>query len=147
MCLHWKCTLIYRPLCYPFVIPCLFPFQRLKFCYKLILLIIRILEKQNSMSDELGRDGATVSMLQRKHNNFLQDLQSLQVIIYLVSILLSYYLSWYPIFYLAFWVSKLQRKHDNFLQDLQSLQVIIYLVSILLSYYISCYITIYLLIG
>merc|ERR1719187_1845128 len=38
----------------------------------------RILEKQNSMSDELGRDGATVSMLQRKHHNFLQDLQSLQ---------------------------------------------------------------------
>merc|ERR1712142_303034 len=38
----------------------------------------RILEKQNSMSDELGRDGATVSMLQRKHQNFLQDLQSLQ---------------------------------------------------------------------
>jgi len=30
------------------------------------------------MSDELGRDGATVSMLQRKHHNFLQDLQSLQ---------------------------------------------------------------------
>ena len=39
----------------------------------------RILEKQNSMSDELGRDGATVSMLQRKHHNFLQDLMSLQV--------------------------------------------------------------------
>merc|ERR1712012_1376832 len=38
----------------------------------------RILEKQNSMSDELGRDGATVSMLQRKHQNFLQDLQGLQ---------------------------------------------------------------------
>merc|ERR1712158_271920 len=38
----------------------------------------RILEKQNSMSDELGRDGATVSMLQRKHQNFLQDLHSLQ---------------------------------------------------------------------
>merc|ERR1712013_386920 len=33
----------------------------------------RILEKQNSMSDELGRDGASVSMLQRKHQNFLQD--------------------------------------------------------------------------
>ncbi|XP_023337071.1 spectrin beta chain isoform X7 [Eurytemora carolleeae] len=39
----------------------------------------RILEKQNSMSDELGRDGATVSMLQRKHHNFLQDLMSLLV--------------------------------------------------------------------
>ena len=30
------------------------------------------------MSDELGRDGATVSMLQRKHQNFLQDLSTLQ---------------------------------------------------------------------
>lgn len=39
----------------------------------------RILEKQNSMSDELGRDGATVSMLMRKHLNFIQDLQTLQV--------------------------------------------------------------------
>merc|ERR1712012_71435 len=38
----------------------------------------RILEKQNSMSDELGRDGATVAMLQRKHQNFLQDLSTLQ---------------------------------------------------------------------
>jgi len=38
----------------------------------------RILEKQNSMSDELGRDGATVSMLQRKHQNFTQDLSTLQ---------------------------------------------------------------------
>merc|ERR1719429_40044 len=38
----------------------------------------RIMEKQNSMSDELGRDGATVSMLQRKHQNFLQDLSTLQ---------------------------------------------------------------------
>merc|ERR1711970_344732 len=38
----------------------------------------RILEKQNSMSDELGRDGASVSMLQRKHQNFLQDLSTLQ---------------------------------------------------------------------
>merc|ERR1719362_444118 len=38
----------------------------------------RILEKQNSMSDELGRDGATVSMLLRKHQNFLQDLSTLQ---------------------------------------------------------------------
>merc|ERR1740128_526371 len=38
----------------------------------------RILEKQNSMSDELGRDGASVSALQRKHQNFLQDLASLQ---------------------------------------------------------------------
>merc|ERR1719297_515917 len=38
----------------------------------------RILEKQNSMSDELGRDGASVSALQRKDQNFLQDLHSLQ---------------------------------------------------------------------
>ena len=38
----------------------------------------KILEKQISMSDELGRDGATVSMLQRKHHNFLQDLSTLQ---------------------------------------------------------------------
>merc|ERR1719412_1581369 len=38
----------------------------------------RILEKQNSMSDELGRNGATVSMLQRKHQNFIQDLSTLQ---------------------------------------------------------------------
>jgi len=38
----------------------------------------RILEKQNSMSDELGRDGGSVSMLQRKHQNFIQDLHSLQ---------------------------------------------------------------------
>ena len=30
------------------------------------------------MSDELGRDGASVSMLQRKHQNFLQDLSTLQ---------------------------------------------------------------------
>merc|ERR1711884_144694 len=33
----------------------------------------RILEKQNSMSDELGRDGASVSALQRKHQHFLQS--------------------------------------------------------------------------
>ena len=30
------------------------------------------------MSDELGRDGASVSMLQRKHQNFLQDLSTPQ---------------------------------------------------------------------
>jgi hypothetical protein len=39
----------------------------------------RIAEKKNSMSEELGRDGATVSLLQRKHQNFQQDLQTLQV--------------------------------------------------------------------
>lgn len=38
----------------------------------------RILEKQHSMSDELGRDAGSVSALQRKHQNFLQDLLSLQ---------------------------------------------------------------------
>merc|ERR550539_2238559 len=35
----------------------------------------RILEKKNSMPDELGRDGGSVSALQRKHANFVQDLQ------------------------------------------------------------------------
>ena len=39
----------------------------------------RILEKQHSMSDELGRDSGSVSALLRKHQNFLQDLQGLQV--------------------------------------------------------------------
>ena len=38
----------------------------------------RILEKQNSKSDELGMDGASVSMLQRKHQNFQQHLSTLQ---------------------------------------------------------------------
>ncbi|XP_071744788.1 spectrin beta chain isoform X3 [Lepeophtheirus salmonis] len=38
----------------------------------------RILEKQNSMSDELGRDAGSVSALLRKHQNFGQDLQGLQ---------------------------------------------------------------------
>ncbi|GLH07508.1 Spectrin beta chain [Gryllus bimaculatus] len=38
----------------------------------------RILEKQHSMSDELGRDPGSVSALQRKHQGFLQDLQTLQ---------------------------------------------------------------------
>ncbi|XP_049795155.1 spectrin beta chain isoform X2 [Schistocerca nitens] len=37
----------------------------------------RILEKQNSMSEELGRDAGQVSALQRKHHTFLQDLQTL----------------------------------------------------------------------
>ena len=35
----------------------------------------RILEKENSMSEELGRDSGSVSALLRKHQNFLQDLQ------------------------------------------------------------------------
>ncbi|PSN56235.1 Spectrin beta chain [Blattella germanica] len=39
----------------------------------------RILEKQHSMSDELGRDAGSVSALQRKHQNFLQDLVTLQL--------------------------------------------------------------------
>ncbi|CAB4064554.1 SPTB [Lepeophtheirus salmonis] len=38
----------------------------------------RILEKKNSMSDELGRDAGSVSALLRKHPNFGQDLQGLQ---------------------------------------------------------------------
>jgi len=38
----------------------------------------RILEKQNSMPDEVGRDTGSVSALQRKHTNFIQDLQGLQ---------------------------------------------------------------------
>ena len=37
----------------------------------------RILEKQHSMSDELGRDAGGVSGLLRKHQNFVQDVQSL----------------------------------------------------------------------
>ncbi|GFY53200.1 spectrin beta chain [Trichonephila inaurata madagascariensis] len=40
-------------------------------------LLGRILEKQNSMSDELGKDGVSVSILQRKHANFENDLQTL----------------------------------------------------------------------
>merc|ERR1711899_466555 len=38
----------------------------------------RILEKENAMSEELGRDSGSVSALLRKHQNFLQDLQGLQ---------------------------------------------------------------------
>merc|ERR1712079_284432 len=38
----------------------------------------RIFEKKNSMPDELGRDGGSVSALQRKHANFIQDLQGLE---------------------------------------------------------------------
>ncbi|XP_039294197.1 spectrin beta chain isoform X2 [Nilaparvata lugens] len=38
----------------------------------------RISEKQHAMSDELGRDAGSVSTLQRKHQNFLQDLLTLQ---------------------------------------------------------------------
>lgn len=38
----------------------------------------RISEKQHAMSDELGRDAGSVSALQRKHQNFLQDLLTLQ---------------------------------------------------------------------
>ncbi|RWS10326.1 spectrin beta chain-like protein [Dinothrombium tinctorium] len=37
----------------------------------------RIVEKQNSMSDELGRDAQSVFALQRKHGNFEHDLQTL----------------------------------------------------------------------
>ena len=38
----------------------------------------RILEKQHSMSDELGRDATAVSGLLRKHQNFAQDMNSLE---------------------------------------------------------------------
>lgn len=38
----------------------------------------RILEKQNALSNELGRDAGTVHTLVRKHQNFLQDLQTLE---------------------------------------------------------------------
>jgi spectrin beta len=38
----------------------------------------RCLEKQHGISDELGRDAGSVSALQRKHQNFKQDLLSLQ---------------------------------------------------------------------
>lgn len=41
-------------------------------------ILSRIVEKQVSMSDELGRDAGSVNGLQRKHQNFLQDLQTLQ---------------------------------------------------------------------
>lgn len=38
----------------------------------------RILERQHGVSDELGRDAGSVSTLQRKHQNFMQDLLTLQ---------------------------------------------------------------------
>ncbi|CAH1390274.1 unnamed protein product [Nezara viridula] len=38
----------------------------------------RISEKQHGMSEELGRDAGSVSVLQRKHQGFMQDLQTLQ---------------------------------------------------------------------
>ena len=41
-------------------------------------ILSRILEKQHGVSDELGRDAGSVSALQRKHQNFLQDLLTLQ---------------------------------------------------------------------
>jgi spectrin beta len=37
----------------------------------------RIIEKQHGVSDELGRDAGSVSTLQRKHQNFIQDLMTL----------------------------------------------------------------------
>ncbi|XP_013782687.1 spectrin beta chain-like isoform X2 [Limulus polyphemus] len=39
----------------------------------------RILEKQNALSDELGRDAVGVFNLQRKHANFENDLQTLEI--------------------------------------------------------------------
>lgn len=41
-------------------------------------ILSRILERQHGVSDELGRDAGSVSALQRKHQNFLQDLLTLQ---------------------------------------------------------------------
>ncbi|XP_077282982.1 spectrin beta chain isoform X2 [Arctopsyche grandis] len=38
----------------------------------------RIVERQRGVSDELGRDAASVSALQRKHQNFITDLTTLQ---------------------------------------------------------------------
>ncbi|KAL5276086.1 SPTBN1 family protein [Megaselia abdita] len=37
----------------------------------------RIIERQHGVSDELGRDAGSVSALQRKHNNFMQDQSTL----------------------------------------------------------------------
>uniref|UniRef100_A0A336LM29 Spectrin beta chain n=1 Tax=Culicoides sonorensis TaxID=179676 RepID=A0A336LM29_CULSO len=37
----------------------------------------RIIEKQHAVSDELGRDAGSISTLQRKHQNFIQDLMTL----------------------------------------------------------------------
>ncbi|XP_076360233.1 spectrin beta chain-like isoform X3 [Tachypleus tridentatus] len=39
----------------------------------------RILEKQNAISDELGRDAVSVSNLLRKHGSFEHDLQTLEI--------------------------------------------------------------------
>lgn len=40
-------------------------------------ILSRIIEKQHAVSDELGRDAGSVSALQRKHQNFIQDLMTL----------------------------------------------------------------------
>ncbi|XP_022245252.1 spectrin beta chain-like isoform X3 [Limulus polyphemus] len=39
----------------------------------------RIVEKQNAISDELGRDAVSVSNLQRKHASFEHDLQTIEI--------------------------------------------------------------------
>ena len=41
-------------------------------------ILSRISEKQNAISDELGRDAGSVSALQRKHQIFVNDLLTLQ---------------------------------------------------------------------
>lgn len=41
-------------------------------------LLARIIQKQVSMSSDLGRDAGAVSEYQRKHQNFMQDLHTLQ---------------------------------------------------------------------
>ena len=48
-----------------------------KFFYDCKDVYSRIIEKQNSMSDELGRDAQSVTTLQRKHVNFENDLLTL----------------------------------------------------------------------
>lgn len=49
----------------------------------------RILERQHGVSDELGRDAGSVSALQRKHQNFVQDLMTLQTQV--IIILIQFY--------------------------------------------------------
>ena len=60
----------------------------------------RIMEKQHSMSDELGRDAGSVSALQRKHQNFLQDLLTLQSQVRYNTFIVSFLvLGHYPMYY------------------------------------------------
>ena len=54
----------------------------------------RILEKENSMSEELGRDSGSVSALLRKHQNFLQDLQGKYFFFKSCQIAVGHLMSW-----------------------------------------------------